>query len=242
MTEKFIKTTFFLFLAVIVFAPLKIYSQSSFEGKVKMKMTNQDGKSNVIDYYVKGDKYRFDAEGMEGQGYSIWDTDAKKMIVIMPAQKMYMEMSMDFSKDTKAENDSTMENMKESLKNVKFTHRTKKIQGYDCEELVYKDEDNGESGEIWYTKELGSFLMTSGKNPFLKGMNTNDLPEDVRNLFEGGFFPMQVTTKDNDGNITSSMEVVGVDKESLSNDMFSVPDGYKKFDMPGMFNQMKKHN
>ncbi len=243
MFPKFIKTAFFLLLVVTLFVPLKIYSQSSFEGKIKMKVTNGDNKSNLIDYYVKGSKYRFEMNDMEGKGYSIWDTDAKKMTVIMPAQKMYMEMPMDFSKMAQsAENDSNMEKMKEGMKNVKFTHRTKKIQGYDCEELVYKDGEDGESGEIWYTKELGSFLMTSSKNPFLKGLSSNDMPEDVKNLFKGGFFPMQAITKDKDGNVVSSMEVVGVDKESLGNDVFSVPDGYKKFDMPAMYNQMMKHN
>ncbi len=50
-------------------------------------------------------------------------------------------------------------------------------------------------------------------------------------------FPMKVESTDKSGNDKSEMEVVKVEKKSLSSGLFEVPEGYKKFDMGAMMGQ-----
>lgn len=232
------------FCLLLVFSfSAKLYAQSSFEGKIQMKMNGgEDDNATVVNYYVKGSKFRFETTNEDEMGASILDAKNNKMIIIMPSQKRYMEMPFDFSgqKET-ALSDSEVTKIKKQMKDAVFTNNTKEILGYNCKEVIYKDQDNGETTDMWYTSELGTFLPFSSKNPFAKRMSREDIPQDIKNLMSKGFFPMQITTKDSDGKVENDLQVTDVKKESLSDDMFTPPSDYQKMEMPGMFQKMMKN-
>src|SRR5476651_956701 len=67
-------------------APL---AAQSFEGSVTMRTNSDNVAAHPISYLIKGGKLRFDIGG--GQMSVVLDPTAQRMIVIMNAQKMYME-------------------------------------------------------------------------------------------------------------------------------------------------------
>ncbi len=76
------------------------------------------------------------------------------------------------------------------------------------------------------TDELGSFFMLV--NPMNKGAQNN-----WQEKLQGNYFQMKVEVME-DGEKKSSMEVLSVDKMSLKDDLFAIPSGYQKFDMPNL--------
>ncbi len=121
--------------------------------------------------------------------------------------------------------------MDQDNKDVKFTKtgETKTINGYKCEKWNYTSND--EQGVAWMTKDLGALKMFSGYS--MHGSDDNQ-PEWMKEIESEGAFPMDVNIKDNYGNDQGKMEVTSVKKESLDASLFTVPAGYKKFEMPGM--------
>jgi hypothetical protein len=231
----------YLSLFLLLLFSGKIYSQSNFEGEIQMKMGGGDDNSRMVNYYVKGDKFRFESAEQGGMGASIWDTKNNKMIILMTSAKKYMEFPLDsFGKQMTT--DTSMAKIKKNLKNAVFTGNTKKILGYDCKEVVYKDPDDGSTLDLWYTNELGTFMFYTMKSPFGRSMTQGDIPQEIKDLFKNGFFPMQVITKDKDGSVKNDMEVTQVKKESLSDDMFTPPSDYQKMTMPSMYQNMQKNN
>jgi Domain of unknown function (DUF4412) len=228
-----------LFLLLLI--PIKAYSQSNFEGEIQMKMGGEDN-STTVNYYVKGDKFRFESAEHGGMGASIWDTKNNKMIVLMTSAKKYMEFPLDSFGKQVTSDDTSMAKIKKNLKNAVFTGNTKKILGYDCKEVVYHDPDDGSTLDLWYTTELGTFMFYSVKSPFGRSITQGDIPQEIKDLFKNGFFPMQVITKDKDGSVEHNMEVTQVKKESLSDDMFTPPSDYQKMTMPSMYQNMQKNN
>lgn len=212
-----------IFCLIMVVIPVQIHSQN-FEGKVRMKISN-DGETSYLDYLVKEEKFRIEPEESQGGGVMIMNMKDQNMMVIMPEQKMYMTFPMkSHMKNFKNEN---KEDLKSKMENIKMTGETKTINGYECEKMIYQDDE--QNVEAWVTQELGGFMFFN--NPM--GGNEEDFP-DWYSGFGDKFFPMLVIVKDDAGDEESRFEVVSVDKESLSSDLFDAPAGYKKMDMPMM--------
>jgi len=193
------------------------FPQNAFEGKVEYKMTNDDETTSMT-YFVKDENIKIDVAGEE-KASMIFNIKDNTMLMIMPEEKMYMEMKFDAAADK-------MDEMKEKENNYKKTGEKKEILGYTCEKWIFKDDD-GEV-ETWLTKELGSFMFFSDP---MGGEKTK--PEWQSKLESAGYFPMEFTTRDDSGDIETHMEVTSVEKKSLSSDMFKPPAGYQKFEMPG---------
>ncbi|MDO8549032.1 MAG: DUF4412 domain-containing protein [Ignavibacteria bacterium] len=141
----------------------------------------------------------------------------------MPEQKMYMELGSDYM----PQNDVKMEG---KSPNIKRTGEFKDIKGYKCEKWIIKDDDN--MVEAWMTDELGSFYMMT--NPMNRGAQ-----DKWQKQLQGNYFPMKVEVIE-DGEKKSSMEILSVNKMSLNADLFTLPKGFQKFDMPNM--NMYKQN
>jgi len=206
-----------LILMAIVFSFVTAnFAQEHFEGKVTFKVFDE-GKSQVMDYYVLGNKIRFDTkeEGQEGQ--IIWDTSTKDFMIIMPQQKMYMVMQV-------PESQLKTEDLGALGKNAKFTKtgETKKILGYTAEKLIYKDGED--QGEAWMTQEIGGFNLFN--NPM---QNSEEKPQWQKDFEAGGYFPLEVYE-----NGKKVFEMVSIEKKSLDKSMFEAPAGYQKMDMPTM--------
>ncbi len=217
------------FLVVLFVASFAITSvaQTQFEGKVVMNVKSGD-KGTDIDLFVKGNKTLIQMMGEE-KANLIMDSKAKKMTILMPQQKMYMEMDLNMMKDISEKMKKNDKSEKADKMNGDFnkTGETKDINGYECEKWVYTD-DGGDKTEAWMTKELGNFMGFS--NPMM-----NDEASSWQKKIEGqGYFPMLAIHYDDSGNVESSMEVKSVDKKSLDESMFEIPAGYSKFNMPMM--------
>ncbi len=191
----------------------KTYSQDQFEGKITLNVYEQ-GNTHPVDFIVKGDKIRLDANEEGHQAQIIMDRGTKQVMIIMPEQKMYMAMPMPGMKE--------MENAVEDSKDSKLvkTGESKEILGHTAYKYVYKDEDK--TGEAWMTDEIGSFKMFD--NPMQKNK-----PEWQKEIEDAGLFPLEVSE-----NGQKVMEVTNIEKKSFDESMFEAPSGYQKMDMPTM--------
>ena len=212
---KFRSVSALLILTAIVFSFVRTgYSQDQFEGKVTFNVYD-NGESHTLQYYVKDNKIRFDANEEGHQGQIVMDQAAKQFMVIMPEQKMYMVMPIP---DAKSYSDKS-EGMSDDTKFVK-TGETKEILGYTAEKWTYKDGDD--EGEAWMTKDIGSLRFFN--NPMQE-----DKPQWQKDLEGAGYFPLLVLE-----NGKKVYEVTNIEKKSLDETMFEAPAGFKKMDMPMM--------
>jgi hypothetical protein len=226
MQRKINFKIFSIILLMVASMTLSCLAQSQFEGKVVMNVKAGD-KDTDMNMFVKGNKTLIQVNN-EQKANLIMDSKAKTMTILMPEQKMYMEIDMNTMKgisDKIKKNDESESNEKTNSKFDK-TGETKKINGYECEKWVYTD-DNGDKTEAWMTKELGNFMGFS--NPM-----SNDESSSWQKEIEGkGYFPM-LAVHYVDGKVESSMEVKSVEKKSLDESMFEVPAGFNKLSMPMM--------
>lgn len=207
----------FLFLTAVLGA-------QDFEGFVKYKI-EAAGETTFMKYYKKGNMVRMEPEIEDmqmGGGAIIFKND--KTYMLMPEQKMYMEFGDDMMGMMKDEMQSEMK--EEDFTKPTKTGETKDILGYACEKWIF--EDDGNTVELWAAKGLGNFVMLSAP------MSEQKMPDWYNEIAEEGFFPMQVKDMDSDGNVESTMEVVDIKAESVSDDMFEIPSNFSKFSMPGM--------
>ncbi len=215
MNLKFSVSFFISFVIAFCFVN-RTYAQDQFEGKVSFKSYDED-EPQSMEYYVKGSKVRFDTNEEGQTGQIIWDTSKKEFMVIMPQQKMYMQMQV-------PESQSETDISAGISKDAKFTKtgETKKILGYTAVKLVYKDGED--QGEAWMTQELGSFKLFD--NPMQKN---EDKPQWQKDFESGGYFPLEVYE-----NGKKVFEVTSIEKKTLDGSMFEAPTGFKKMDMPTM--------
>jgi Domain of unknown function (DUF4412) len=213
-----------LVLVALFFIAPKQFSQSHFEGKIVLEISSGEG-TNTVNYYTKGDKVRFEVNSQRGEADIIFDKKNNKMLMIMPAMKMYMEFPMNLVPN---ENYSTGKGDDSSGEKAKIdfvkTGETKNINGYNCEKWVIKDEKG--SSEAWMTKDLGGIMF------FESPMSRKSKPKWQQDLEDSGYFPMLVMQKDSDGKETKAFEVKSVEKQSLDDSFFSVPDGFNQMKMP----------
>ncbi|MFZ0454748.1 MAG: DUF4412 domain-containing protein [Ignavibacteriaceae bacterium] len=226
---KPIRSILFLSVLIISFVSVKSYSQS-FEGEIVMKISDKgQDKPQTIDYYCKGSKIRFEAQGESGQsGIMIIDSKNDNAIIVMPDRKMYM--SYPFHNALGAASDTVRSKIEKEVEkgNLKMTGETKSINGFECEKWIFKD-DEGKNGEAWMTKGIKNFFLFS--NPMKRRSNE---PEWERKLIDEGYFPMKVVSKNADGEVESTMEVTSIEPRVLDESLFTPPADYQKMEMPMM--------
>lgn len=212
-----------LLLLLLIFSSPITFAQSSFEGRIKLQIT-EDGEKQLLDYIVKGNKFRMELKDVEEVGAMIFDTQSKKMMIVMPEQKMYMEMPFDISEEESYFEDETFEGK------ITMTGEKKVIKGYECEKWIVEDE--GYTTESWVTDKLGGFMFMD--NPM--GGTGSDWKSKLN---AKNFFPMQVNVYKS-GKLVNSIEVVDVQPQKLDNSLFSAPSGFQKFELPS-FNLDKQN-
>jgi hypothetical protein len=214
----------FIIIAILFISINSISAQKTFEGKVKIKITSKD-QIITMDYFVKGKNLKMEIGNGEKTGSFIMK--GNKYLVLMPAQKMYMEIDSKILENLpgmriKAKNNNNSKNF--NINKFK-TGKTKKILGYNCEQWIIND--NSGQVEAWVTNELGNFMTMD--SPTGGGYS----PVWSSYLKDNGFFPMVVISSNKNGK-SSKFEVVDVNKMSLSNSEFAPPSNYKKMNIPGM--------
>ncbi|PID59842.1 MAG: hypothetical protein CR986_04690 [Ignavibacteriae bacterium] len=220
---------FFIGLLLILTAQSFLTAQDKFEGKIKIKMTYDNG-NFFIDYYIKDADIRMDMKSKDNVSSIV--IGEKKSFVLMPENKQYLDL--DNALFTKMQNllgntddDNTKE--EEVLDITKFkTGKTKDILGYECDQWVFNDDEDDYEVEAWVTDELGAFMLK--KNP----MGNSFTPTWGTNINNSGYFPLLVITKDKDGKEVSRFEAKEIIKKSLDSDYFVPPSDYEEMKIPGM--------
>lgn len=107
---------------------------------------------------------------------------------------------------------------------MQFTNERKNINGFNCQKVILKGEENVET---WVTKDIKGFSLNQGANG---GAN---MPEWYSEIANAGYFTILAIDKDKNGKEESRLEVTSVEKKTLGNDLFAPPADYKKMNMPG---------
>ena len=187
----------------------------SFEGTVTMNMTTDNGGVHAMSYMIKGGKMRFDIG--TGQMSVVMDPVAQRMLVIMNAQKMYMER--DFGGDMAA----VRQQVAGRKATVTRTGKMETVAGYKCEHVTVTDDD-GQSVDACVSEALGGFRMPAASNPISPQKEAGWISQ-----LGAAYFPLKVQK----GGKTV-MEVTAIEKKPLDQSLFEAPDGFQPFSMPAM--------
>jgi len=198
-------------------------SAQAFEGVITQKMT-AGGMNMDLVIYVKGEKVRqeMNATGMPG-GAMIVDPASGDAIMLMTGQKQYMRFPVS---ETGRQGDARVPEF--TATGVKET-----IAGHSCEHYTVKVENN--DVDVCIATGIGTFVGASGANPMGgrrggggEGISDAAMRELARQ-FKGGFFPLKIVSRTERGDAT--IEVTKIEKKSLSDDLFAIPEGFTEIRM-----------
>ena len=198
----------------LTLAALPVGAQS-FEGTVTMNIVSDNGTAHPMSFMIKGGKLRSEMGG--GQMSVIIDPATQRMMVIVNAQKMYMER--DFGSGVAAMQQQA------AGKNpaIVRTGKMDVVAGYKCEHVTVTDDDGG-SVDSCISSELGGFRMPTASNPMSPQKEAGWLTQ-----LGAASFPLKVTK----GGKTI-MEVTAIEKKTLDPALFTAPEGFQSFAMPSM--------
>lgn len=188
-----------------------------FEGKVKMAIT-EGAATQSIEYLVKGDQMRIETQDPRAQGgVMILNMREKKMLMLMPQQRLYVTMSL-----PEVDIDETAD---AAEKKPQPTGETRQILGHTAQQYLMEDEKT--VYEIWATKELGTFGALH--LPGSEGPGTAS-PRD-RALAGQDFFPLLIIERRN-GREATRVEVTEVTPQELPASLFQAPEGFREMNLP----------
>ena len=206
---------FFVFFLIIS----KTTAQDSFEGSLKFKVS-ADGESGVMQYFIKGENFRMELiseNGVTGEKVVSMNIDGQT-IMLIPSEKTYMVMGRSNNNGNNFDNSSLTNKEIEKYK----TGKEDIILGKKCIQLVFEDEMEGVF-EIWITKEYADLNLT--QTTF-----SGDLL-GWESMFGGlNYFPLLIISRDFEGAETGRFEVLEIKKKKLDDDLFKIPDGFRKME------------
>jgi hypothetical protein len=219
-------------------------SKEEFEGLItmKMKVENQKETAEMI-YFLKGSHIRIEMKAgntSQGQTVMLWDLEAAKITTLIPSNQMYMTLDLkETAENLKGIGKEKKPTDEESVKFPKLTPTGKQevIAGYPCEHWLIGDK---QEIDMCVAKGLGYFGMggSMGRDGgWWKNLMFDPKlltaaaahPEWVKFL-EGGAFPLKLIAQEG-GKTRMTMEVTKIERKSLSDDLFTIPPGYKEFNM-----------
>ncbi|MGF1636688.1 MAG: DUF4412 domain-containing protein [Cyclobacteriaceae bacterium] len=186
---------------------------STFEGVLEMQ-----GLGGAVTYYIKGDKVRSEIKD-EGQlVIFLYEFNGTSYTSIMPAEKIYMEApvhQINFS-------DQELKEINDCESKISKTGEKLNISGITCEKWTANC--GNDRSEVWVTRELG-FEWGQLFHPMFRAAYTGSMQQygELK-----GYFPMKMVVPDEKGKQTVFMEVGRLEKKKLSDELFSIPTGYKK--------------
>ncbi|HEY9425516.1 MAG TPA: DUF4412 domain-containing protein [Gemmatimonadaceae bacterium] len=190
-------------------APTIAHGQSpkQFEGVVTYE--SEGGRS--FQYSIRDGRVRIDMNDEAQRGAMIMDSGSHKMYMLMPEQKMYMEVDA-----------SEMGEMDSSADNVKPTKtgKTEVVAGHKCEYWTVKEEKG--QVDICLAKDMGSFQAFSNKSIG----NASAWQEAIGK----NSFPLKVIMHA-DGKEEVALVATKVEAKSLDASLFTPPESYKKMQM-----------
>ncbi len=213
-----------LFLAVLIAWCFPSLSMGqNFEGTIYFEVSDLAKQGmGELPYMIKGNKARMEFGKGQQKGAMLLLPDESKMVFLIDAMKGYVTMDTDETAND-AENITNTEASK--------TGETKTIAGRDCQ--VWRMESENNTIEACMTQGMGTFMMP--KSP----MGQDNTPQWAKELIAQGAMPLEVIELKN-GNKSVQMRATRIEEQSLSADLFEIPEGYN--DMSGMMQQMQNRN
>ncbi|MFO7725310.1 MAG: DUF4412 domain-containing protein [Oceanipulchritudo sp.] len=218
-----------ILLSIALLFALVCQAGEVFEGSYVMKISG-DGENISTQIWAKDGHMRMKLAGSEAPGEMIMRDGMETMIVVMPSQRMYMEMPLDLT-DMPTIEGPDMEGAPDEIPFEK-TDETREILGYTAHEFTF--EANGEKMVIWATEDLGS--MPYSRNPMMAGW------AKAMSAVTGleSFFPLEITGNEK-GKVAFRMTVEEIEEKELPDSLFTAPEGFRKMTMPsGMGGFMNK--
>jgi len=188
-----------------------LIAQTAFEGVLTMKLSGVGSSApQTIKYYVRNGVLRMEMEGKEGgKGYTITDPRKQVTYMVVPDQRMYMEMPVD---------PKAAERIRKSEPIITRTGRTETIAGHKCEHWIIKAE--AEESDVCVAKGLGKFFGMGGGRQWEPAWISKLGPD---------FFPLRYAKV---GQSQATLEVTRIDKRSLDASLFQPPAGFRKMAIP----------
>lgn len=197
------------FALATIAAPTIAHGQSSkqFEGVV----TYEGEGGRTFQYAIRNGRVRVDMNDESQHGAMIMDSGSRKMYMLMPEQKMYMEVDV-----------SEMGDMDSSADNVKPTKtgKTEVVAGHTCEYWTVTEEKG--QVDVCVAKDMGSFQAFSNKSIGNASAWQEAIGKDA--------FPLKVVMHD-DGKEEVALVATKVEAKSLDASLFTPPASYKKMQM-----------
>lgn len=217
-----------LFLSITIFFCLPASSMGQeFEGTINFEVSDLTKQGmGEMPYMVKGNKARMEFGQGQQKAAMLFLPEESRMVIIMDSMKGYMSMD---TEDAKEIDEKSMKDMSET--EAEKTGETKTIAGKECE--VWRIESPEDTIEACMAKGMGNFMMPQSP------MAQNNTPQWAKELMDQGAMPLEVI-QFNNGNEVVQMRATSIKEESLSDDLFEIPEGYS--DMSGMMQQMQNRN
>lgn len=211
-----------LFLGILIYVPA-LSSAQDFEGVIYYEINDMKEQGmEEMPYMIKGPKARMEFGSGQEKGAMILMPEESQMVILIETMKGYMKMD---TRDAEGEMDDYSDT------DATKTGETKTIAGRECEVWNIKSEEN--TIEACMAKGMGTFMMP--KSPMAK----DNTPEWVKELMDEGAMPLEVIEIKN-GNRSVQMRATRIEEKSLSDDLFTIPEGYR--DMSDMMKQMQQMN
>jgi Domain of unknown function (DUF4412) len=188
---------------------------SNFEGEVTLRTTRGGGAPQDMVVKAKGEKLRFDTTTNGQAASALFDPQANKVVLVMDAQKAYMDM--DFTAPSAAPNTDPQTSA------VDKTGKHETVAGLDCEDWIVKD-PSGKRTEVCIAEGLAFFDIDALRHG--GGASWN------KELREKKYFPLRSVEFDAAGKEVSRTEATTIEKKSLDASLFEVPKGYTKVATP----------
>jgi hypothetical protein len=193
-------------------------AKAAFEGSYDMELSS-DGEKVLTTLWTKDGHVRMKLSGAtEMPGEMILRDGMRKMLLIMPEQRMYMEMAIPEVKGSAADDPGP-----DAAPPFTRTGEKREILGYAAHEFIL--EDGANKVVIWATEDLGS--MAFANNPMLEGWA--DAMGKVTGL--SAFFPLEMTGFEK-GKQAYRMTIRRIEPGKLADSLFEPPPGFMKMTMP----------
>ncbi len=190
--------------------------------------------------YIKGPKMRVDFENEKDETtFMVMDMEKKVVRNFFPQRNAYVEMNLDELQQM-GQGFSNMKRKigqdmgKETTGELEKTGEKKQINDYMCEQ--YTQQVGDYTNEYWITKEITMKQImgdyTDNMKMFGEMGGQNPRQKALMNL-DG--YPILSLTKNKYG--TNRNEVTKIEKIEVADDLFGIPNGYKKQSMQDMMNR-----
>ncbi len=207
-------------LAVLAVLVMSVGLQAGIYFEQELKMPAQPGMpAGVVKQvvYISGAKMRIESVTMGMKSVGIQRLDLGKTYNLIPAQKLYMEMSVPKPPAQPAG--------QELVVTVTKTAETKKIGKYTCTRCDVTV--GGETLKFWITEDVD---MGGELTDYWKATGQGQPPKMAQEMSKVKGFPIRMEMPSPQGTVGST--VTTIKKQDVPDSMFEVPEGYQKMSMP----------